>query len=335
MLITQTREWAFSGEDHSFQERLERRWHIAKDVYQVLEVLLRQALLAPSVADYSVAFDCREPLLSLDNSKGIKDYVRKILFYVQTQEAQKKLRFEAVQKLYNLTPQPDGVIEFSEEYQKLQKQIGDHYGDGPTWIEFLKLGYDGYFLEPTSPLGYGFERLYFKRGHDDMFKVLDANHPVNLVKRGRKPNLVRQLKAGLHPLRQYLTWLPDNIAATQLTKHPFFSVYAAVARAIYLPVFQNLNVRDHIEDDDGERSHRFYNFLSEKLIYSFSDDPTFRVKNVDLAKKLSATILSDRIKNSDFSEKVAAKIYQLRLINEELFTYLSEHNGFLSEDLGS
>jgi hypothetical protein len=332
MLITQMREWAYPGEDCFFADRLERRWHMAEDVYQVLEAIFRQALMDPSVSGYSLGFDRREAALSIKSFHTIERYVAAVRQYVHVHEAAKMTRFEAVKKLCDLTPKPDGVVEFSGEYKALQEKLGEIYGMGPAWSEILKLGYDGYFMEPTAPLEYGFERTYFKRGHDEIFDVQRHNEG-----KSSKAWLRKKLKVAGRAVGRYLTWRADGRAELRLANHEFFSVYAAVAHAVFFPVLEMLAANPTLSknDDDesdvtGELSHRFYDFLSRKISYSFADDPILRAQGVDLTTLLSANVLSDRIKKSAYAKKVAAKVYRLDLINDELFSFLSENNGFLS-----
>ena len=175
MRILQSNEYSWTVEKEFTEATLFSRWHISKDAYQVLEVIMRQALIDSNIAGYSLGFEERDTTLSLANTLNVEKYVANVLAYIDTFEDQKRLRFEQTKEL---VVHLNTLIEARQDRKLYLNDLIEKMPKSTAWIlqhEIMKPNRrdsGGSFLVPPILLDYGFERAFFEVGHFNSFLTI-------------------------------------------------------------------------------------------------------------------------------------------------------------------
>lgn len=315
----QTYDWVETTE---FQQMF-GRWNLDENVaaYQVLEFILRQALMDESVAGYNLGVESRLSQISIKS--GIESYVSKILTEIQAIEARKSDSFKrttaVVQRRNELQSNTDAKLSLTDS-AVLLKEFGSWYHEPIFWLG-NKLA-DGKWRTPTTVLSYGFEKLILRGIFSDetsaeQIEQMIADEPVASNK---ERTLFAQIKSSFSSIgrtagKYMRNRLSDGHIVLFHDKHDFFKYYIAVSEAVFLPYFRELA---------GGDNHRYYEFLAAKFKHMLCHDPQLAQQGLDITPLTRAKTLSQRAKqNRKFQDQIADQIQSLGLTNNGLFPYLS------------
>lgn len=287
--------------------------------YQVLEYILRQALMLKPVPGFYLEREKQTPEIGLKD--GPSTYVEKILSQIEIIEKQKATELEKTKRLArqinHLTLSSSGSLSISDT-ANLYKEFGD-------WVHepFLMIKKEHPIEEPTKLLKYGFEKMIFRSASSDE-EALENIHRVfedekDWVLSKKKKDLEKFVKESfLNLKRSPGRYLSQNnskgVTQIHFDKHDFFKHYIALSDAIYRPFFQE------VASGDG---HRYYQFLAAKLKHLLAVNKYFGISHDDLSSLWEPKTLSQRIKqNRKFADLMSDQIKEKNLVNSEFFRFL-------------
>lgn len=287
---------------------------IYPDVYQVLEWVVRQALLEKG---FRIGFEKLAPTVRISQFPSTNEYVAAILAEIENYEQTRQNRFNAAQELYNYHQHEE--IEQSE-VKKLEADIGVTGQDSATWAGLLTVE------RPQNLLCYGFERMFYPLMSDrisvsSVFASLGNKRGTRL-----SPVQQRSLRRGQKGIGRYLVQLPNGNWRLEFSRSPFIREMIFAMVAVFRPFF--------FPNSGDPWTFPLNRFVSQRIGFMFRDDRDINSVNGILRRQLGSSVIRGRLKgNKGLLNDIERRLVVSKLVNPPLYRYLKKHNGQLRPGL--
>jgi hypothetical protein len=280
---------------------------IYTDTYQVLEWILRQALLT---AGYRVGFDRLAEKVRANNFKSAKSYVEAIYKEIHRYEVERRGRFKAAEEYVELLVDYGDEIppEAHEKLQTLEHRMGL---DGPGGTDFIAAS----TLKPPQRIfRYGLERMYC---HSMLRSDVEALNKALAKRNGSNPISAEQwLLARTYLKRPGLILRKSKQLELDHSKGALIKESIFLTAAVFGPFFKTQS-----------SNYPLNRFISQKLDFLFRSDEITN-PNRSFRKLLSPIQIRERIKGNPTLLKQREKRVRLKhLVSDDLYEHLSLNNG--------